>query len=101
MRANACTGQCCVEASRAQPCGNSQLSPCQCSTGVAPSADSTEAWPASVSVNGAQPISLTGPGATRAPSAAAMSCAPRQMPSIGLFDSMRAATAAISSPMNG
>ena len=67
------------------PAGNSQLSPCQCSTGVAPSGASTDLCPAAVSVNGAQPISLTGPGATRAPSAAAIICAPRQMPRIGLF----------------
>ena len=44
---------------------------------------------------------LTGPGATRAPSAAAIICAPRQMPSIGLLAAMRAAMAAISSAMNG
>ena len=47
---------------------------------AAPAANSR---PAAVNVNGAQPISLTGPGATRAPSAAAIICAPRQMPSIG------------------
>src|ERR1700722_14817861 len=82
---NACTGQCCVDASLVQPAGSSQLSPCQCSTGAAPSGASTDFWPSAVSVNGAQPISLTGPGATRAPSAAAIICAPRQMPRIGLF----------------
>jgi len=34
-------------------------------------------------VTGAQPISFAEPGATRAPRARAMSCAPRQMPSVG------------------
>ncbi len=57
---------------------------------IAPSGASTEVCPASVSVNGAQPISLAGPGATRAPSAAAIICAPRQMPSIGLFGAIAA-----------
>ena len=56
MRKNACTGQCGVEASRSQPAGSSQLSPCQCSTGLIPSGASTEVLPAAVSVNGAQPI---------------------------------------------
>ena len=34
---NAWTGQCSVEASLVQWAGSSQLSPCQCSTGVVPS----------------------------------------------------------------
>ena len=90
-----------VKASRSQPDGSSQLSPCQCSTGVAPSGASSDFRPASVNVNGAQPISLTGPGATRAPSAAAIICAPRQIPSIGLSASRRRSIAATSPAMNG
>src|ERR1700739_3921430 len=97
----ACTGQACVDASLVQPVGNSQLSPCQCSTGVAPSDANGDFSPSAVSCSGAQPISLTGPGATRAPSAAAIICAPRQMPSVGLPADNRAAIAVISSAMNG
>ncbi len=46
------------------PDGSSQLSPCQCSTGLASSGASTDFRPADDSVSDAQPISLTGPGAT-------------------------------------
>ena len=93
--------QAAVEASFSHPAGRSQLSPCQCSTGVVPSGASADALPPSVNVSGAKPISLTGPGATRAPSAAAIICAPRQMPSIGLSASSRVLIAATSSLING
>lgn len=71
-----------VDASRVAPSGIANSSPCQCSTETPFSGASTDAAPASVSVSGEYPISVRPVARTSAPSARAISWAPKHTPNV-------------------